>query len=99
MVAAPCRAFRSAARWKGSPPHTTTGAASVSDSHCQYSNWSAGTIASTTTGSASAAETSSRRSSRSASVRSEVVGRPAGSADAAGPPGASGRGGAISCAE
>src|SRR5215210_6490259 len=29
MVAAPCRRFVQAARWNGSPPQTTTGAASV----------------------------------------------------------------------
>ena len=33
-----------------SAPHTTTGAARVSESHCQYSNCSAGTIAIATTG-------------------------------------------------
>ena len=35
MVAAPCRRLVQAARWNGAPPQTTTGAASVSDSHCQ----------------------------------------------------------------
>lgn len=61
MVAAPCRAFVRAARWKGSPPHTTTGAARVSASHCQSSNCRAGIIDSSTTGSASRAETVNRR--------------------------------------
>ncbi|CAM5681260.1 hypothetical protein SVIOM74S_00625 [Streptomyces violarus] len=61
MVAAPCRAFVQAARWNGSPPQTTTGAARVSESHCQLSNWSAGIIASRTTGTARAAETTRRR--------------------------------------
>lgn len=60
MVAAPCRAFVTAARWKGSPPQTTTGAASVSESHCQFSNWRAGIIDMRTTGRASTAETVSR---------------------------------------
>ena len=32
MVAAPCRRFRHAARWKGHAPHTTTGAVRTSDS-------------------------------------------------------------------
>ena len=35
MVAAPCRRLVQAARWNGSPPQTTTGAARVNDSHCQ----------------------------------------------------------------
>ncbi len=61
MVAAPCRAFVQAARWNGSPPQTTTGAASVSESHCQLSNCRAGTIASRTTGRARTAETTRRR--------------------------------------
>ena len=57
MVAAPCRRLAHAARWNGQPPQTTTGAARVSESHCQYSNWSAGTIAIATTGTVSTAET------------------------------------------
>ncbi len=61
MVAAPCRAFVKAARWKGSPPQTTTGEARVSASHCQLSNCSAGIIDSRTTGTASRAETVKRR--------------------------------------
>ncbi|MEY9214857.1 hypothetical protein ABH917_004303 [Thermobifida halotolerans] len=35
MVASPRRRFLAAATWKGSAPHTTTGAARVSDAHCQ----------------------------------------------------------------
>ena len=35
MVAAPCRRLAQAARWNGQAPQTTTGAARVSDSHCQ----------------------------------------------------------------
>ncbi|SFB05798.1 hypothetical protein SAMN05216266_10499 [Amycolatopsis marina] len=35
MVAAPCRRFASAALWNGHAPHTSTGAASVSEIHCQ----------------------------------------------------------------
>ena len=60
IVAAPWRRFTHAARWKGQPPHTMTGAASVSDNHCQYVNCSAGTIATTTTGRLSAAEIHTR---------------------------------------
>ncbi len=69
MVAAPCRALVQAARWNGHPPQTTTGAARVSESHCQLSNCAAGTMASRTTGTASSAETS-RRCRRAASSRS-----------------------------
>ena len=46
IVAAPWRRLVQAARWNGQAPHTTTGAARVSDSHCQLSNCSGGTIAS-----------------------------------------------------
>src|SRR3954451_7109155 len=53
MVAAPCRALVQAARWKGQAAYVTTGAASVSDSHCQDSNCRAGTIAIAITGTAS----------------------------------------------
>ncbi|KMO67169.1 hypothetical protein MCHLDSM_06418 [Mycolicibacterium chlorophenolicum] len=35
IVAAPCLRFVHAAAWNGNAPQTTTGAASVSDSHCQ----------------------------------------------------------------
>jgi hypothetical protein len=85
IVAAPCRRFVQAARWNGAPPHTTTGAASVRDSHCQKSNCSAGTIAIATTGTLSAVETSSRR-------RSDRAGSSAGA-------GSSARGGSGSVAE
>ena len=60
MVVAPCRAFTQAARWNGSAPQTATGAASVSASHCQLVNWSAGIIDSSATGIPSAAEMRSR---------------------------------------
>ena len=50
IVAARCRAFRSAARWNAEPAQKTTGVASASASHSQPSNWSGGTIASTTSG-------------------------------------------------
>ncbi|RPK51114.1 hypothetical protein EES39_05010 [Streptomyces sp. ADI92-24] len=60
MVAAPCRRLVQVARWKGSPPQMTTGAARVRESHCQLSNWRAGIIASTTTGAARTADTMSR---------------------------------------
>ena len=60
MVAAPCRAPASAARWNGHAPHTATGDASVRQAHCQPGKCQAGTIPSTTTGTASASETGSR---------------------------------------
>lgn len=71
IVAAPCRRFVQAARWKGSPPQTTTGAARVRESHCQLSNWRAGTMAIRTTGTASTAETwrRCRSAARAASAR------------------------------
>src|SRR6187200_1623000 len=50
IVAAPWRRLTHAARWNGYAAHTTTGAASTSDSHCQYVNWSAGIIAIAITG-------------------------------------------------
>ena len=56
IVAAPWRAFITAARWNGHAPHTTTGAARVSESHCQLSNCSAGIIAMASTGAVSTAE-------------------------------------------
>src|SRR6266566_7076743 len=56
IVAVPCRRFFHAARWNGQPPYTTTGAASVSDNHCQLSNCNAGTIASRITGTVNASE-------------------------------------------
>ncbi|GAA3488796.1 hypothetical protein GCM10018987_28790 [Streptomyces cremeus] len=60
IVAAPCRALVHAARWKGQAAYVTTGAASVSDSHCQYSNWSAGTMAIAMTGTARTVAVTSR---------------------------------------
>ena len=60
IVAAPCRRLAHAARWNGQAPHNTTGAASVSDSHCHESNCNAGTIANKTTGSARVADIVSR---------------------------------------
>ena len=80
MVAAPCRALTSAARWNGHAPHTTTGEASASESHCQFRNCSAGTMASTTTGIARASDTSSRCRSVSASSAADA---PAGAPDPA----------------
>ncbi len=56
IVAVAWRRFAHAARWNGHAPHVTTGAASVSDSHCQLSNWSREIIAISTTGSESSAE-------------------------------------------
>ena len=60
IVAAPCRRFVHAARWNGHAPQTTTGAAKVSDSHCQFGNCSAGTIAIAITGTDSARQISRR---------------------------------------
>ncbi|RPK46176.1 hypothetical protein EES39_13910 [Streptomyces sp. ADI92-24] len=69
MVAAPCRALVHAARWKGQAAYVTTGAARVSESHCQLSNWSAGIIAIAITGTASRTAVISRcRSGRSSSA-------------------------------
>ena len=76
MVVLPCRRLTSAARWNGQAPHTTTGAASVSESHCQPSTWSAGTIAISTTGTVSSAETSSRWRSASSSGSRPCVSSP-----------------------
>ena len=69
MVAAPWRRLAHAARWNGQAPQMATGAARVSDSHCQLSNCSAGTMAMATTGTVSAAETISRGAARSAAGR------------------------------
>ncbi len=60
MVEAPWRRLVHAALWNGQAPHTTTGAARVSDSHCQWVNCSAGTIATAMTGALRTAETTSR---------------------------------------
>ena len=60
MVAAPCRAPASAARWNGHAPHTATGDASARLTHCQSRNCHAGTIPSSTTGTARAIDTKSR---------------------------------------
>ena len=80
IVAAPWRRFAQAARWNGHAPHTTTGAASVSDSHCQLSNCSGGIIAIASTGSISASETSRRcRSGAVSSISSAAAGSAEGS--------------------
>ncbi len=63
IVAVACLRFAHAARWNGSAPHTTTGEASVSASHCQLSNCSAGTIDTSSTGSDRTPEMMSRRRS------------------------------------
>ena len=70
MVAAPCRALVQAALWKGNAPQTTTGAASVSDSHCQYVNCSAGIIAIAITGTVSTIAPISRCRSEVSSLSS-----------------------------
>ncbi len=43
IVAAPCRALVSAARWNGHAAHSATGAAHATRTHCQPGNRSAGT--------------------------------------------------------
>ena len=71
IVAAPWRRFSQAARWKGQPPHRTTGVASWSTSHCQLSNWKADTIDRRSTGRESRALTTSRLRSEAVSSRAE----------------------------
>ena len=51
IVAVPWRRFAQAARWNGQAPQSTTGVASLSASHCQLSNCSAGIIETSRTGS------------------------------------------------
>ena len=80
IVAVPCLRFAHAARWNGQAPQTTTGAASVSDSHCQDSNCSGGIVAIASTGSISASEITRRCRSGAVSSGSSASG-PAGSAD------------------
>ena len=73
MVAAPCRALVNAARWNGQAAYVTTGAASVRESHCQYSICSAGIMAIAITGRARTTAVIRRRRSGSSS---SVVGAP-----------------------
>jgi hypothetical protein len=68
IVAAPWRRLVHAAWWNGHAAHVTTGAASVSEAHCQKSNWRAGIMPSAITGTASATVAISRsRSGRDSS--------------------------------
>ncbi|CAB4937434.1 unannotated protein [freshwater metagenome] len=60
IVDVPCFRLVHAARWNGSAPQTTTGAARVNDSHCQLVNWRAGIMAIAMTGMLSTAETTNR---------------------------------------
>ena len=60
IVAAPWRRLIQAARWNGQAPHTTTGAASASEAHCQYVNCRAGIIARRITGTDSTIDPISR---------------------------------------
>ena len=71
IVELPWRRLVHAARWKGSAPHTTTGAARVRESHCQLVNCHAGTIAIATTGTVSTSETSSRWRRDAAGIRGD----------------------------
>lgn len=86
MVAAPWRRLVHAARWNGHAAHTTTGAVSTRLAHCQYVNWSAGTIAIAMTGTDSTTAPTSRCRSAVSSGSSASV--PASSSQA----GASARG-------
>src|SRR3954462_13004116 len=61
IVAVPCRRLAHAAWWNGHAPQTTTGAASVSDSHCQLVNCNGGIIAIAMTGTVSTSEINNRR--------------------------------------
>ena len=73
IVAAPCRRLVQAAWWNCQPPQTTTGAARVSESHCQKVNWSAGIMAMATTGTVSTTLTNSLcRKVRSSESRSSA---------------------------
>src|SRR3954471_3436430 len=74
MVEVPCLRLTQAARWKGQAPQTTTGAARVRESHCQYVNCQAGTIARAMTGTVRTAETNNRW--RSDRVGSSAVSSP-----------------------
>ncbi len=67
MVAVPCLRLAQAARWNGNAPHSTTGVARLSDSHCQLSNCRAGIIDSSSVGTESSAVICRR-------VRSAAVG-------------------------
>ncbi len=86
MVAVPCRRLVQAALWNGQAPYATTGAARVSDSHCQLVNCSAGTIAIRITGTARSTETVSR-------CRSAASGSAPGSGAGTGPRAVPGSGG------
>ena len=63
IVEVPCLRLTQAARWNGQAPQTTTGAARVRESHCQYVNCRAGTIARAMTGTVRTAEMTNRRRS------------------------------------
>ena len=82
IVDVPCRRLTQAARWNGQAPQTTTGAASVSESHCQLVNCQAGTIARAITGTVSSAETIRR--CRSDRVGSSASSSPGSVSDVAG---------------
>ena len=100
IVASPSRRFFHVARWNGQPAHTTTGAVSVSASHCQFVNCSAGNIEIRITGTDSTTDPISRLR-RDSSSRSAVV-CPALLDDAPSPdcpPSSSGCGGGGSVAE
>ena len=78
IVAAPRFRLAQAALWNGQPPQRTTGVARLSASHCQFSNWKAGTIEITRTGSDSTADTIRRtRSGSAGSGASSPAGGPA----------------------
>ena len=78
IVAAPCLRFAHAALWNGHAPHSTTGVARFSASHCQLSNCSAGTIDMSSTGNDSSADRITRL--RSCVVAPRSAASPAASA-------------------
>jgi hypothetical protein len=73
IVAVPCLRFCQAALWNGHAPHSTTGVASCSDSHCQLSNCSAGIIDIASTGIESRALTIRRRRRAAAGSSSDAA--------------------------
>jgi hypothetical protein len=82
MVAVPCLRFAQAALCNGHAPHSTTGVARLSASHCQLSNCSAGIMEVSRTGTVSRADTTSRR--RSGAVASSAGVSPSSAAFAVG---------------
>src|SRR2546421_11846455 len=81
MVAARWRRFAQAALWNGHAPHTATGDARVSASHCQLRTCSGAIIAIASTGTVNTTQTSSRvRSDPAAAAASSAAAAPPGEA-------------------